>query len=161
MLAGAGVLAALALHREQVVARQGVEQAARATAVRVHVVQVTVGAVAAVPGQPVQDGHVDVLLRNDGPEPVRLLDSQLDGGGPVTAAGAVLVPGGLGVLPSTWQVLCAEVGGLVGPRTLAVRLVLGDGTVVTSVVDLAPQDVPAGPARAYRSAAVRSCTAGS
>lgn len=150
--------AALDLHRSQVQVRAATARAQGTAALRLEVVGARASLVVPVQTEPVQDASVELLLRNAGPAPVRLLDGQLDGSGPVIpGTGRTVAPGGVGVLGTVWRVRCQEVGGLAGPFFLEVRVGLADGAVVPYRLDLQPVAAPDGPARAYRVASLRTC----
>ena len=75
-----------------------------------------------VSGSPVQQGIVDLLLRNDSDSDVEIVDVALDGSGPVSPG-----PGRVGAhdaveLPVAWRVRCAEVGNQPGPRLVDLRV---------------------------------------
>lgn len=157
----AGLLVAVGagkLHRAQVSARAVTAHAEGVASLRLDVVGARASLALPVQGAPVQDASVELLLRNDGPAPVRMLESQLDGQAPVSpGAGSVVAPGEVSVLSTVWRVRCQEVGGLAGPFFLDVRVQLTDGGLVPYRLDLQPVAAPDGPARAYRVAALRSC----
>lgn len=77
---------------------------------------------------PVQQGIVDLLLRNDSDSEVEIVDVALDGSGPVSPG-----PGRVGAhdaveLPVAWRVRCAEVGNQPGPRLVDLRVRLRSAT---------------------------------
>lgn len=82
------------------------------------VVSAAPGAEPAAAGE-VQDAVVDVTVHNSGRFGVLVLDQRLDRGGPVDRGPVRAVAGGTAVvLAARWQVRCAEVGTLFGPRSL-------------------------------------------
>ena len=110
-----------------------------------------------VPDSPVQDAVVRLTVRSDGPDPVRLLAQQLDGGGPTDPGPApALAPGGSARLDVRWRVLCAETGSQDGPRVLGLTLRTPHGPARTVAV---PLGAPLGPTRrAFHTAAVDACS---
>lgn len=105
-------------------------------------------------GSLLQRGVVDLTLRNDSPVTVHLLSARLDGADPVSAGSPAPVrPGATAVLPVTWQVRCAEVGVVPGPRLLELRVRLRSATSYAVQVPLT------GPAtdRAFHLAADTAC----
>ncbi len=152
------VLGAVDLHRSQVSVRAAAARAEGLASLRLEVVGAQAAEAVPVLGAQVQDARVVLSVRNAGPSPVRLREAQLDGDGPVTAADAAPVrAGAVALLPTVWRVRCQEVGGLTGPFLLEVEVTLADGSTVPYRIDLQPVTWPAGPARSYRAAALRSC----
>ena len=146
------------LHRAQVSARAAQARAEGLEALRQEVVGAQASEAVPVLGASVQDARVVLSVRNAGPAPVRLLDTRLDGDGPVVAAGAAAVRAGdVAVVPTVWRVRCQQVGGLTGPFLLEIGVALADGSTVPYRVDLQPVTSPEGSARSYRAAALRSC----
>ena len=106
---------------------------------------------AATVGGGVQDAVVAVTVRNDGGSAVRVLQQRLDGGGP-SDPGPSLAAGTSTVLAVRWRVLCAEIGGLSGPRSLHLR-------VRTRTRAAGPVRLPLGELRqSFRAAASGACT---
>ena len=146
------------LHRAQVSARAVQAHEEGLAALRLEVVGAQASEAVPVLGASVQDARVVLSVRNAGPSPVRLLDTRLDGDGPVVPAGAAAVrAGAVAVVPTVWRVRCQEVGGLTGPFLLEIGVELADGSTVPYRLDLDPVTSPEGPARSYRAAALRSC----
>ena len=151
-------LGAVDLHRAQVSARAVQARAEGLASLRLEVVGAQASEAVPVLGASVQDARVVLSVRNAGPSPVRLLDTRLDGDGPVIPAGAASVrAGAVAVLPTVWRVRCQEVGGLTGPFLLEIGVALADGSTVPYRVDLQPVTAPEASARSYRAAALRSC----
>ncbi|MBC7373709.1 MAG: hypothetical protein H7323_06950 [Frankiales bacterium] len=130
--------------------------AREAAAVRL-VVTAAVPVAGGRPDSPVQDALVQLTLENDGPDPVRVLSQQLDGGGPLDPGPPGPVqPGRSARLEVRWRVLCAETGSQDGPRSLglSVRPPHGPGRTVTISLG-----APLGATRrAFHTAAVDACS---
>ena len=130
--------------------------AREAAAVRL-VVTAAVPVTGGTPASPVQDALVRLTLRNDGPDAVRVLSQQLDGGGPRDPGPTGPVePGASVLLDVRWRVLCAETGSQDGPRSLglSVRPPHGPGRPVAIPLG-APLDITR---RAFHTAAVDACS---
>ena len=72
-------------------------------------------------GGGVQDAVLAVTVRNDGGSAVRIVEQRLDGGGRADS-GRLIEASASAVLPVRWRVLCAQIGGLAGPRSLDLRV---------------------------------------
>lgn len=134
-------------------------EVAEASSLRVAVTAARVRpGVVGVPGAPVQDGPVEVELRNDGPAPLRVLEVGLDGGAPFdTGPRQPVAPGERVSVVARWRVRCAEIGELGGPRALVLKVRARTGAVHLLRVPFPSYDDPTGPARTFRAAGVQAC----
>ena len=130
---------------------------AREAAAVLLVVTAAVPAAQGRPGSPVQDARVRLTLRNEGPDPVRVLSQQLDGGGPSDPGPRGRVRTGTSVvLDVRWRVLCAETGSQDGPRALGLSVRPPHGSGRRVAIGLG---APLGPTRrAFHTAAVDACS---
>lgn len=71
---------------------------------------------------------MDLELRSDNNSDVQLVDAELDGAGPLSPGPGRIRAHGVAGFGVFWQVRCAEVGNLAGPRLLDLQVRLRSAT---------------------------------
>lgn len=96
---------------------------------------------------------MDLQLRNDSNVDVQLVSALLDGDGPVSPGPGRVRADAVAGLGVSWQVRCAEVGNLAGPRLLDLRVRLRSATSYAVEVPLSGELTD----RAFHAAVVAAC----